>query len=157
MKWWPVILLLIACNPSKKTQQADLPPRVDVYVTGDSIVTVDTNYYVGSDWIDTIYSMVDVNKTRNVVITKTVRVTDTITRYREDKRRVDSLTTKLKATELANQKLQWKIEEMEKKKPGKNLWWVYFFSGAFIGMASRLLTKKNKPNAKLQNRNPTVH
>lgn len=154
-----VIGCLTSCNPQKKIQKAervlkdanalakicaDEFPIKETFVKGDSVVIFDT-LYVGENVFDTLYETKNDTVTKFVVktlpakiITKTVRVTDTI--IKENTARVADLTNVIKTKDIQIAVLEADRDNW-KAKARQRFWWLLIAIGA-IGAYVLLKVKK---------------
>ena len=153
-----LIMLLSSCNPSKKAQRElekakavlsgniveaarfcrDKFPDKTEYIKGDSVVIFDT-LYVGEVVFDTLETKDTVFITKQLpgkVITKTVRVTDTI--KIEDRAKLIAINADLndkigEVSVLKNEVSELKKNKDEWKKKAKDRWWLWVVIVALIG------------------------
>ena len=153
-----LIMLLISCNPSKKAQRElekaksilsgniveaarfcmDKFPDKTEYIKGDSVVIFDT-LYVGEVVFDTLETKDTVIITKNLpgkVITKTIRITDTI--KIEDRAKLIAANADLndkigEVAVLKNDVSELKKNVAEWKEKAKKRWWLWVVIVALIG------------------------
>ena len=153
-----LIMLLISCNPSKKAQRElekaksilsgniveaarfcrDKFPDKTEYIKGDSVVIFDT-LYVGEVVFDTLETKDTVIITKNLpgkVITKTIRITDTI--KIEDRAKLIAANADLndkigEVAVLKNDVSELKKNVAEWKEKAKKRWWLWVIIVALIG------------------------
>lgn len=153
-----LLMLLLGCNPSKKAQRElekakavlsgniveaarfcrDKFPDKTEYVKGDSVIVFDT-LYVGEVVFDTLETKDTVIITKNLpgkVITKTVRVTDTI--KIEDRAKLIAANADLndkigEVAVLKNEVSELKKNVAEWKEKAKKRWWLWVVIVALIG------------------------
>lgn len=148
-----------SCNPQKKIQKAervlkdnnalagicaDEYPVKEVYIKGDSVLTLDT-LYVGENVFDTLIvetkDTVFINITKTLpakVIIKTVKVTDTI--VKENTARVSDLTNIVKTKDVKIGILEQSVSDW-KAKAKQRFGWLLLIIAA-IGAYTFLRIKK---------------
>ena len=154
-----IVGCLSSCNPQRKIQKAeqvlkaanalakicaDEFPVKEVFIKGDSVLLFDT-LYVGENIFDTVYKTFNDTVTRVVtktlpakIVTKTVRITDTI--VKENTARIEDFNIQLRNKEIENGILKadrdnWKVKAKQR------LWWFLIAVGA-IGAYTILKIKK---------------
>ena len=153
-----LLILLAGCNPSKKAQREmekakqvlggnmaeaarfcrDRFPDKTEYIKGDSVIVFDT-LYVGEVVFDTLETKDTVIITKNLpgkVITKTVRITDTI--KIEDRAKLIAANADLndkigEVAVLKNEVSELKKNRDEWEKKAKDRWWLWVVIVALIG------------------------
>lgn len=153
-----LLMLLMGCNPSKKAQRElerakatlagnvieaarfcrDKFPDKTEYIKGDSVVVFDT-LYVGEVIFDTVENKDTVFITKNLpgkIITKTVRVTDTI--KIEDMAKLIAANADLndkigEVAVLKNEVSELKKNRDEWKEKAKKRWWLWLVIVALVG------------------------
>jgi len=133
-----IVGCLSSCNPQRKIQKAeqvlkdadalakicaDEFPVKEVFIKGDSVLLFDT-LYVGENIFDTVYKTFNDTVTRVVtktlpakIVTKTVRITDTI--VKENTARIEDFNIQLRNKEIENGILKadrdnWKVKSKTK-------------------------------------------
>ena len=154
-----IVGCLSSCNPQRKIQKAeqvlkdanalagicaDEYPIKEVYIKGDSVLLFDT-LFVGENVFDTLYETKNDTVTKFItktlpakVITKTIRVTDTV--IKENTARIEDFNIQLRNKEIENGILKadrdnWKVKAKQR------LWWFLIAVGA-IGAYTILKIKK---------------
>ena len=147
-----------SCNPQRKIQKAervlkdnnalakicaDEFPVKEIYIKGDSVLTLDTLYIGGEVVYDTVETKdtvtITITKTLPAkVITKTILVTDTV--VKENTARVADLTNIVnkKDTEIAVLQAD---RDNWKAKAKQRFWWLMVLAGA-VGAYILLKVKK---------------
>ena len=129
-----IVGCLSSCNPQRKIQKAeqvlkdadalakicaDEFPVKEVFIKGDSVLLFDT-LYVGENIFDTVYKTFNDTVTRVVtktlpakIVTKTVRITDTI--VKENTARIEDFRIQLRNKDIENGILKADRDGWEKK------------------------------------------
>lgn len=154
-----IVGCLSSCNPQRKIQKAervlkdadalakicaDEFPVKEVFIKGDSVLLFDT-LYVGENIFDTVYKTFNDTVTRVVtktlpakVITKTIRITDTI--VKENTARIEDFNIQLRNKEIENGILKADRDNW-KAKAKQRFWWLLIAIGA-MGAYTILKIKK---------------
>ena len=154
-----IVGCLSSCNPQRKIQKAervlkdadalakicaDEFPVKEVFIKGDSVLLFDT-LYVGENIFDTVYKTFNDTVTRVVtktlpakIVTKTVRITDTI--VKENTARIEDFNIQLRNKEIENGILKADRDNW-KSKAKQRFWWLLIAIGA-MGAYTILKIKK---------------
>ena len=154
-----IVGCLSSCNPQRKIQKAeqvlkdadalakicaDEFPVKEVFIKGDSVLLFDT-LYVGENIFDTVYKTFNDTVTRVVtktlpakIITKTIRITDTI--VKENTARIEDFNIQLRHKEIENGILKADRDNW-KSKAKQRFWWLLIAIGA-MGAYTILKIKK---------------
>lgn len=154
-----IVGCLSSCNPQRKIQKAervlkdndalakicaDEFPVKEVFIKGDSVLLFDT-LYVGENVYDTVYKTFNDTVTRVVtktlpakIITKTIRITDTI--VKENTARIEDFNIQLRNKDIENGILKADRDNW-KSKAKQRFWWLLIAIGA-MGAYTILKIKK---------------